>query len=1048
MASNQPQVFVSYQRTDELFARRVREHLAAAGVRTWMDQYDIPVGAYWPDEIDRGLAASDIVVGILSPDAVASRNVKNEWDWALARDKPLLLLMTRWTEIPHRYVSINYIDATTDQRRALDALLQHLIESHTDAPQPAPVRHGSRRATRRYPTVPELVGREQEQELLRRQVERLVGGQGGLLLIGGEAGIGKTTLARWLGWLAEERGVVVLTGGCYDLTTTPPYGPWVEIFRAWPDGGQLPPVPDALRGGESLARVGSQAALFEQVADFLAEVGAARPLVLLLEDLHWIDQASLDLLRYLTRQLVTQPILLVATYRSDELHRRHPLHAAIPALLRDTDGRRLELRQLDDDAVLALVYERYLLADDDTRRLAAYIQRRAEGHALYVRELLLTVEEAGLLTRAGDSWALGDLSQSGVPTLIRHVIEERLARLGSEPHAALMIAAVIGHEAPLDVWAEVGERTEDALLDVIDRAVEARILTASPDGLSVSFTHALIREALYEGITPPRRRVWHRRVGEALLARLRPDPDALAWHFGQASDPRATDWLIQAGERAQRAAAWTIAAERSIAALPGLEADAGRDAERARLLYRIGRLLRYQDTPQSQRYLEDARELARAVGDRKLAAHARFALGQTATFVPRLTGGATDPGRALAEMEAAVADWNAAAGVAPDADGEVNPDVGALVHYFALYGRAADAVVHAEAFLHGSNRDAVEEDMLASPVTDALFGLGLGYAALGRPDEAEVALRRAQERYDRLGNMIRSYASRATALGLLMLPYYADRIDERTRLEADARKWLERAWAAGQGTGHPWTLLGEPLWLTGHWDHPNLELYTSGVIGNVVPPATVRRAWHRGDEDGAWSLVRAVFPDGPATDPGAIYGFSWLLIMPFAAEMSMEAGDREAADAWVSLVEAVLGRWGGVLFQAEGQLLRARYQHLSGDRYAARMTAEAALVRATDPRQPYALLQVHRFLGQLATEDGRFEDAARDLAQSLALALACEFPFERALTLLEQAELHRARGDHAVVHDTLAAVRAICEPLRAKRVLDRVAEMEARMAPG
>lgn len=83
MTGQQPQVFISYQRTDGDFARQVRAHLAAAGVTTWMDEYDIPVGAYWPDEIDLGLAASDIVVGILSPEAMASRNVKNEWDWAI-----------------------------------------------------------------------------------------------------------------------------------------------------------------------------------------------------------------------------------------------------------------------------------------------------------------------------------------------------------------------------------------------------------------------------------------------------------------------------------------------------------------------------------------------------------------------------------------------------------------------------------------------------------------------------------------------------------------------------------------------------------------------------------------------------------------------------------------------------------------------------------------------------------------------------------------------------------------------------------------------------
>src|SRR5688500_8375154 len=102
------QVFISYQRTDVTVAQLVREHLHAHGVTTWMDQFNIPPGAYWPDEIDAGLAASDIVLGILSPDAVASRNVKNEWDWTIRNGKRLVLLRVRPTDIPHRYVSINF----------------------------------------------------------------------------------------------------------------------------------------------------------------------------------------------------------------------------------------------------------------------------------------------------------------------------------------------------------------------------------------------------------------------------------------------------------------------------------------------------------------------------------------------------------------------------------------------------------------------------------------------------------------------------------------------------------------------------------------------------------------------------------------------------------------------------------------------------------------------------------------------------------------------------------------------------------------------------
>ena len=146
-AANQ-QVFISYQRTDSDFARQVREHLVGAGVRAWMDQYDIPVGAYWPDEIDKALLASDIVVGILSPDAVESRNVKNEWDWAIQNDKRLLLLQVEPCVIPHRYVSINFIDATADEiSRALAALSETLgiragVEDDFEVPETRYARSG------------------------------------------------------------------------------------------------------------------------------------------------------------------------------------------------------------------------------------------------------------------------------------------------------------------------------------------------------------------------------------------------------------------------------------------------------------------------------------------------------------------------------------------------------------------------------------------------------------------------------------------------------------------------------------------------------------------------------------------------------------------------------------------------------------------------------------------------------------------------------------------------------------------------------------------
>jgi pimeloyl-ACP methyl ester carboxylesterase/class 3 adenylate cyclase len=123
----QHQIFISYHRDDADLARRIREHLVARGARTWMDAYDIPPGAYWPDAIDRGLEESDIVIGILSSSALTSRNVKNEWDWAIENQKQLALVRTEQCVLPHRYVSINLIDVRVRYARSGDISIAYQV---------------------------------------------------------------------------------------------------------------------------------------------------------------------------------------------------------------------------------------------------------------------------------------------------------------------------------------------------------------------------------------------------------------------------------------------------------------------------------------------------------------------------------------------------------------------------------------------------------------------------------------------------------------------------------------------------------------------------------------------------------------------------------------------------------------------------------------------------------------------------------------------------------------------------------------------------------
>ncbi|MDQ3547646.1 MAG: AAA family ATPase, partial [Chloroflexota bacterium] len=754
MTSVQQRVFISYQRADEPFARQVREHLTAHGVLTWMDQYDIQVGAYWPDEIDKGLGSSDIVIGILSPAAVESRNVKNEWDWAIQNDKPLLLLQYRPCAIPHRYVSINFIDASSPQPSlAFDALLHTLGvvnvgETQSQLPAgesiPQSIRHSARlRAVRRQP--PLIVGREREQEQLRARLVDLAAGRGGLVLLAGEAGIGKTTLTNWLAWAAEEQGALVLTGGCYDLTITPPYGPWGRLTEEWPDDPALPAMPDELREGTGMGAIRNQTefiALFER---FLAGASAARPLLLLLEDFHWADQASLDMLRSLARSVSAMCVVLVVTYRDDELTRRHPLAQVLPSLAREAGTERITLSRLALPATRDLVTGRYQFSRADTARLGTYVYRLSEGNPFFSGEILRSLEEVGALRREGEGWLIANLDRVQVPTLVRQVIEGRLERLDDDARHLLQVAAVIGHEVPVDLWVEVSGGGDEHLAETLDRATEARLVEELHGGTAFRFTHALIRETLYESLVSLRRRRWHRTTAEALERMSRPDPDAVAHHYQQANDARAYEWLISAGRRAMDRFVWRTAVERWEAAAL-LDGDDERRREFGWLLFLMGSHLRYASRERALDYLSEAQQIGLAIDDPLLIVCARAGVGFQLLFTGRVD-------RGLDELVNSVADYDR---LGPEhletLPGLVDRDALLLlmenrrhmqVAGLVTLGRPLDALRISDELMTRLGANALAS--VRAGTGNIFLGRGLAFASMGQPGDATQAFTQARE---------------------------------------------------------------------------------------------------------------------------------------------------------------------------------------------------------------------------------------------------------------------------------------------------------------
>ncbi len=873
-------------------------------------------------------------------------------------------------------------------------------------------------------------------------------GQGSLVLIGGEAGIGKTTLAEALCREAVETGALVLTGRCYDLTETPPYGPWVELFAHYRVTGDLPPLPAAFAKRGTIGEVTSEAALFQQVQDFLIAATTERPLVLLLDDLHWADPASLDLLRFIARDADASALVLIVTYRSDEITRRHPLYQLLPVLDREAHATRLDPRGLPADAVQTLV-ARYGLTSDDADRLVHYLDARAEGNAFFLTQLLQSLEEAAVLHQTDEGWILSDLARVQVPMPLKQVIDGRLARLGDEAQRLLSVAAVIGQEVPLALWAAVAGADEETLFAVIEQGAAARLIEETSDGMQARFVHALIRETLYEGILPSRRRHMHRQVGEALVVALNPDPDAIAYHFRQAGDMRAAEWLIKAGERAQQAYAWLTAADRYEAALPKMEQTEANLGERGWLLYRIARMLRFHDPKRSVAYLDAAMKAAIEIGDHALAALALYSRGGSLIFGGERTVGISQSIAGVTALDALSAEEKARLNQREDPQNSATYR-GTPVLHLAIVGRIVEAVKYGERARTGTPTLTGLGDLGRFSYGDKEQGLGIAYALLGQPEEAAKAFAQARVALHAAGHFATLGMAVMNEMALLALPYRGDRVTECQQLAAVG---MQARLLAQHAAADPTRLSSvQLLTVEGDWEEaraialaaiaPSNSTYLRHSGYQMLGPL----ARLQGEPKMAWTAVRELLPNGPSSAPGGQDFHDAMALLRLAAALALDTDDLETARAWLEAHDRWLAWSGAVLGQSEGQALWAAYYRVAGDTAAAYESATRALTHATKPRQPLALLAAHRLLGALDTDAGRYDVAEAHLQESLTLANACAAPYERALTLLALAARHAAMRNTAAATTLLDEVRAICTPLGAMPALARADALAARLA--
>ncbi len=465
------------------------------------------------------------------------------------------------------------------------------------------------------------VGRQDERAQLRQLLEQASNGQGGLVMIGGEPGVGKTRIAEELIAEAEAKGFLALVGHCYDMEGAPPYLPFVEIMQA----AMKSATPEALRtalGDEApevakivpelrrlfpdipppleLPPAQERHYLFDSLRAFTARASVGQPIIMLLDDLHWADDSTLLLVQHYAQQLSSMSVLMVGTYRDVELDVGRPLAKVLEDLLRQRLAHRISIRRLPLEDVAGML--RAASGQDPPQPLVDVVYSETEGNPFFVEEVFQHFREEGKLFDEAGTWRAGlEVGDLDVPEGVRLVIGRRLQHVDEETRGVLTNAAVIGRVFSFDLLDAVGDEGADRLLDAVDEAEAAHLIApvdAEGREARYMFSHELIRQTLISSLSLPRRQRLHLKIAEAMEQAYVQTIDEhvadLAHHLyqaGAAADAEKTvKYLALAGNKALTAAAFEDALRLYDEAVALRASD--QDATQADLRYQRGMALR------------------------------------------------------------------------------------------------------------------------------------------------------------------------------------------------------------------------------------------------------------------------------------------------------------------------------------------------------------------------------------------------------------------------------------------------------------------------
>ena len=468
-----------------------------------------------------------------------------------------------------------------------------------------------------------LIDRVEEMGLLRAAVDKAVRGEGGLVFVYGEPGIGKTRLAREIGAYARLRSMQVLSGRCpalFRMDGVPPYILWNEVIKDYLEMctpqqlykaiGPYPSevcrlVPQikekigTIPMSPPLSPEDDRNRLFEAVSQLITNISKEAPLLVVLDDLQWTDQSSLLLLHYLARGVQKEPMLLLGTYRHTDIDDKHPLSSVLTELNRERLLQPIRLRRMSLNDTSEMI-KQMLEQDDLPKGFCELLYEKTGGNPFFIEEMVKSLQEEEVIYREENRWKIKDASRIEFPETVKRVIKTRIGRLDEPSQHVLTMASFLGKDFIFEALRGVMGFEEDKLIESTERIlktglIKERIVRGEE---AYSFADAIVRDVVHEEISLLRHKKLHGVIGHGLEKvysdRIDEHLGELAYHFLEGGyKDKALEYFLKAGEKAEQVFAHEQAYSYLQHAIEILEGKENSLEEKARVIERLGNLKSY-----------------------------------------------------------------------------------------------------------------------------------------------------------------------------------------------------------------------------------------------------------------------------------------------------------------------------------------------------------------------------------------------------------------------------------------------------------------------